>query len=245
MLGILAKYFQDVSVLRRLLLAVVFLSPELPMFWAIVIEFATEGKVKKCSVTPDQVKTLIENLHELNAAAFQTDDALQKELILLSIPGKKPLGLPLISPVTSCALCGCQLQLRKDRYAPVVIYDDKFGTIPGVRFHKFCPQKSCSLTQHYGYYSTEDQVIFNADWASLPYFVSSRETCFSLEILRKLDAYALIGQISFKQQADIYNYLHQDKTVTGSRYVHSHIHACLNLHVHVVLVTIQRKMGDR
>ena len=52
MLGVLAKYFQDITVLRRLLLAVVFLSPELPMFWAVVLEFATEGKIQKSSVTP-------------------------------------------------------------------------------------------------------------------------------------------------------------------------------------------------
>ena len=61
-LGVLAKYFQDVSVLRRLLFAAVFLSPELPMFWEVVVEFATAGKVSKDSVTPDQVRALIENI---------------------------------------------------------------------------------------------------------------------------------------------------------------------------------------
>ena len=90
MLGVLAKYFQDVSVLRRLLFAAVFLSPELPMFWEVVVEFATAGKVTKGSVTPDQVRALIENIQALNAAAFEGDDNLQKELIFLKIPGKKP-----------------------------------------------------------------------------------------------------------------------------------------------------------
>ena len=45
MLGVLAKYIQDVSVIRRLLFAVVFLTPDLPMYWGVVIEFATAGKV--------------------------------------------------------------------------------------------------------------------------------------------------------------------------------------------------------
>ena len=58
----LAKYFKDVCVLRRLLFAVVFLSPELPMFWEVAVEFATAGEVLKLSVIPDQVKALVENI---------------------------------------------------------------------------------------------------------------------------------------------------------------------------------------
>ena len=45
MLGVIAKYIQDVSVIRRLLFTVVFLTPDLPMYWGVVIEFATAGKV--------------------------------------------------------------------------------------------------------------------------------------------------------------------------------------------------------
>ena len=81
MLGVLAKYIQNVSVIRRLLFAVVFLTPDLPMYWGVVIEFATAGKVSKSSVTPDQVKALIENIESLDATAFQTDHALQREMI--------------------------------------------------------------------------------------------------------------------------------------------------------------------
>ena len=50
MLGVLAKHIQDVSVLRRLLFAVVFLSPDLPMFWGVVLEFATAGNPMKKSM---------------------------------------------------------------------------------------------------------------------------------------------------------------------------------------------------
>ena len=197
MLGVLAKYIQDVAVLQRLLFAVVFLSPELPMFWGVVVEFATAGEVSKSCITPEQAKVLIENIQALNMAAFQTEHALQKELILLSIPGRKPLGIPLISSSSVCLLCGNQLQIRKDRHASVVIYDAKHGTIPGAHFHKFCTKRTCSFIQYYGYYSTQSKVIFNDDWSSLPYFISSRDTGFSMEILKEFNARVLIAQHQF------------------------------------------------
>lgn len=211
MIGVLAKYIQDVSVLRRLLFAVTFLSPELPMFWGVVVEFATKGEVSKSSITPEQARMLTENIQFLNTAAFDTDHLLQKEMIFLSLPGRKPLGIPLISSASKCLLCGSSLQLRRDRNAPVVMYDSKYGTIPGAHFHKFCTKRTCSFVQYYGYYTTQGRVKFN-DWNSLPYFVSSRDTAFSIEILKQLEANALIGHISFKQQADIYNYMHNYST---------------------------------
>ena len=209
MLGIVAKYIQEVSVLRRLLFAVVFLNPEMPMFWGVVVEFATAGKLSKKAITSDEAKMLVENIQAMNAAAFETDQALQKELIFLSLPGKKPLGIPLISPSSSCLLCGSELQLRKDRPAPIIINDSKCGTIPGAHYHKFCPKRTCSFTQYYCYYTTQGQVVFSENWSSLQYFISSRDTAFSLDTLRCLDGNILIGQISFKQQADIYNYTHE------------------------------------
>ena len=72
-----------------------FLSSDLPTFWQVVVEFATAERVP--SVTPDQIRTLVENIQALNAAAFETDHALSKELIFLNLPGKKPIGIPLIS----------------------------------------------------------------------------------------------------------------------------------------------------
>lgn len=81
MLGLLTKYIQDASVLRRLLFAVTFLNSDLPMYWDTVMHFATAGKVS--SVTPEQIKVLVENLQSLDEAAFGTDTALRKELICL------------------------------------------------------------------------------------------------------------------------------------------------------------------
>ena len=40
---------------------------------------------------------------------------------------------------------------------------------------------------------------------SLPYFLSSQETGFELEMLRRFDVELLVGQISYQQKADIYN----------------------------------------
>ena len=209
MLGVLAKYFEDVCVLRRLLFAVVFLSPELPMFWGVVVEFATAGRVSKLSVTPEQVKAIVENIHALNSAAFDTDLLLQREIILLNIPGKKPLGYILISNLKICEKCGSPLQVRKDRHSSVTIYDARLGTIPGAHFHKICQNLNCNVIQHYGYYTAGGNVVINCGWESLLYFPSSRDTFFSLDILQQADAHVLIGQLSFKQQAEIYNYRHQ------------------------------------
>ena len=66
MLGVLSKYFQDTSVLA---FCSCFLSPELPMYWGVVLEFTTAGKIQKTSITPDQVKAIVQ---ALNSAAFET-----------------------------------------------------------------------------------------------------------------------------------------------------------------------------
>ena len=79
----LAKYIQDEAVLRRLLFVAVFLSRELTMLWGVVVEIAIAGEVSKSCITPEQAKVLIENIQALNIAAFQTEHALQKELILI------------------------------------------------------------------------------------------------------------------------------------------------------------------
>ena len=50
MLGVPAKYFQDVSVLTILLFAAVFLSPELPMFWEVVASSPASEKDRHAAV---------------------------------------------------------------------------------------------------------------------------------------------------------------------------------------------------
>ena len=213
MLEVIAKYIKDVSVLRRLLFAAVFLSPQLPQFWGLVVEFATLGKDSAKSISPDQARVFIENIQLLHAKAFDTDKDLFREILQMEIPAARPIGIPLISNNATCLLCGSNLLLRKDRSAPMVVYDNVRGTLPASHFHKYCSRRTCNFTQYYGYYTAEGtgscMAIYNDDWHTLPYFVSSKETVFSMDMLKQLDAEILIGQLSYKQRADIYNHIHQ------------------------------------
>ena len=67
--------------------------------------------------------------------------------------------------------------------------------------------RGCKLTQFYGYSKEGDKlgVRYDDDWKSHTYFISSQETAFELAMLQKFDAELFIGQISYKQKADIYN----------------------------------------
>lgn len=235
MLELIAKYIQDVSVLRRLLFAAVFLSPALPHYWGLVVEFATAGKASAAAITPEQARVFTENIQSLNASAFDTDETLFKQLLQLETPEAKPLGVPLISSNNTCILCGSNLLLRKDRPALVVLYDDSRGTLPASHFHKNCSCKTCSFTQYYGYYTTGGpkacHAIYNADWQSLCYFVSSKETAVSMEFLRRLDAEIVIGQMSYNQRANIYNYVHNYTSDLYQRYKYAKQHTCMHVHV--------------
>ena len=176
------------------------------------MEFATAGKTCADTVTPEQARVFMENIQTLNARAFDTDDVLFREIIQTKIPSGRPLGVPLVSTNNMCLLCGSKLLLRKDRPAPMVLYDESQGTIPASHFHKNCSQRACTFTQYYGYYTTATVkscgALYNQDWESLPYFVASKETAFSTKLLRRLDAEIVIGQMSYKQRADIYNCVH-------------------------------------
>lgn len=147
---------------------------------------------------------MVENIQELDALAFSTDRKLLGDRIDLEVPTCKPLGLILISGNNKCIQCGSKVQLRKERPAPVVIYDEQMGTIPGSHYHKACSNRACGVTQFYGYTTVgvSLEVHFDPDWESLPYFVSSRESVFSMQLLRQFDSEILNGQMSFQQCAD-------------------------------------------
>ena len=49
---------------------------------------------------------------------------------------------------------------------------------------------------------------YDDDWWKEPFFMSSRETAFCMNLLHCLDKEILIGQISYKQQAELYNDIH-------------------------------------
>ena len=42
----------------------------------------------------------------------------------------------------------------------------------------------------------------------MPYFVSARKNVLSIALMRHFEAKVLLGQLSFKQCAEVYNYLH-------------------------------------
>lgn len=207
---------KKVSVLRKIIFALVNLPDDLPNLWDVVVQFAT--KDEDYSIPSNDIKMLMENIQELDSAAFTTDLKLLQELMKFQIPRHKPLGCILISSNGICLLCEKKLLLRKDRPAPLVIYDDRLGTVPGSHYHKYC---SCGFTQYYGYYTTggSTEVHYNPNWESLPFFVSSRETAFSINLLKRFNAEILLGQLSFKQCADVYNYLHTNQDSQHSRSV--------------------------
>lgn len=85
-------------------------------------------------------------------------------------------------------------------------YDDRMGTVHGTHFHQPYLWAYSLLSV---LYLRNSKVIFEDDWESLRYFVSSRETAFSLNLLKRFNSEILLGQMSFKQCAEVYNHLQQ------------------------------------
>ncbi len=81
MLGAISKYISDVSVLRRLLFAVVHLPQDLPNLWGVAVEFATKGKESINAINSQQAKMFMENMHSLDGAAFSSDSQLLRNLL--------------------------------------------------------------------------------------------------------------------------------------------------------------------
>ena len=124
----------------------------------------------------------------------------------------KPIGIARISSHKWCQSCGGDLMVKADRPSYLILYTDSIGTVTAVHYRKICKNTRrglCNTVQYFGYYSEETGAItYDANWRELPYFISSRETVFEMSLLTKLDADILIGVMSYKQSADIYNYTH-------------------------------------
>ena len=208
MLKSFAKNITKVSVIRRLLFAASHLPTDLPNYWKIVADFATEEESQDY-ISVEQVRVLLENLQELNCAAFKTDTQLLKELVEFPLSNDRPIGLVLVSDRKNCLSCNSKLLVRRDRPATVIVYTDSMGSVTGSHFHKYCINTNCHFVQYYGYYTSggSSQVYYNQEWRSLPYFISSRETVFSISLLNRFNAEILLGQMSFKQCADVYNHI--------------------------------------
>ena len=200
----------DVSILRRLLFASVHIPKEMPHYWEEVTAFAF-GSADKAP-KPTEVKVLMENIELLDQKAFNTDAELYSDLRMHAGFRNSPLGVVLISSNETCLECGGKLSVRSDRPSSITLYTDDMGTVSATQFRKYCQnnRKGCSFTQHYSYHSTSDnydtEVVYDVNWAALPYFLSSNKTGFSMKFMERFDAEILLGQLSYKQKADIYNY---------------------------------------
>jgi len=113
----------------------------------------------------------------------------------------------LISPNKNCLVCSSMLYTRLDTHVLAVLYDHQTGTIPTIHYTRCCRKIGCSFQQHYGCFTSgnTDKVIYNDDALLLPYFMCSRETGFTMAHLMHFDSDLLIGQLSYKQSAEIYN----------------------------------------
>lgn len=212
-LGRFSEYVQEVSVLQRMVCAVARLPSQLPNLWDIVVEFGVAGG--QTTITPEKARVLFENLEDFNEQAlkFAKCNTLFLELVNF-IPSctrrSAPLGVTLMSPRQACQKCSAPLVIRSDRPSQLVVYDDVLGTLPGTHYQKYCRKSGCHMHQYYGYHTLGDGggVYYDPEWASLPYFVSSQRTAFSMRLLSTYDADVLIGQVSYKQRAEMYNYVH-------------------------------------
>jgi len=71
-----------------------------------------------------------------------------------------------------------------------VIYDNTVGSLSATHFTKYCRKSGCSLQIHYGYSSSgsNSDIIYDKNALDLLYFMSSRETRFSMRLLKHFDS---------------------------------------------------------
>ena len=202
--------------LQRMVFAAAHLPCELPNLWEVEVEFASlVSDSKNSSLTPEKAQVLIENLGDLNEEVFTSikNNAMLLELVRYcpkADKAPKPIGIILMSSRENCQNCNSKLVLRSDRPSPIVIYDDLLGSLPGNHYHKYCRKTGCQFYQYYGYHSQGNtaKIFYDEEWASLAYFVTSQRSAFAMRFLKFYNADLLIGQVSYKQRSDIYNYFH-------------------------------------
>ena len=207
-MDLLATKIRDTSVFRRLLFAASFLPNEYTHRWKMVAAFASANS-KSVSIDEGMAKLFVENIEVLDSGAFQRDLDLYEEIVAMKGPDDKPLGIILISKNIKCVYCSAELAVRSDRPSHLTLYTECMGTQSATHYYKRCVNSACKAIQHYGYTTKNDKqsgILYDAEWDSLLYFVSSQETAFELSFLKKFDGELLIGQISYHQKAEIYNY---------------------------------------
>ena len=157
-------------------------------------------------MSPEEAKIFIENLQFLNPSVFDCDEELTKSLIKMpkTDPSKpERIGVVLLSQrkTVFTVIPSFMLDLTEMSWQPFMI------TVMDQFRQSTTQKRGYSYQQHYGYHTNGDnnEVMYDSDCLELPYFMCSRETACSMEILRRFDVECLIGQISYKQSAEIYN----------------------------------------
>lgn len=200
----------NMSVLRRLVFAAKNINTSAPGYWDLVRRFGFKDCPKKPGAK--KVPTFIENLALLDQETFLGDTELLTELHHFEGYHGNPLGILLISSKETCKNCAGKLLVRGDRPSFPVVYNEDIETVLGTHFRKYCENQSkgCHFVQHYGFYTTDgiDGIIYDDDYYTFPYFMSMSMTVFQITILKGFTAQMLIGQLSYKQKAEIYNYCH-------------------------------------
>ena len=200
----------DVSILKRLIFAAKNINAAPPGYWNLVRGFGFKYYSEKPNLS--NIQTFIENLASLDKESFFSDAELFTELYQFEGYHGHPLGILLISSKDTCRNCAGKLNVCGDRPSFPMVYNEDIGTIHGTHFRKHCENQSrgCHFVQHYGFYTTDgiDGVIYDEDHCTLPYFMSTSMTAFQTTILKCFTAQMLIGQMSYKQKAEVYNYYH-------------------------------------
>ena len=181
-----------------------------PEFGNRLFAFATKGNkdaVKCDMVNAESFLALSSNLVSLYNLTGNED--LWKEVHDASLTeGMFGFGVVLLSEKGSCRLCSKQLTAKTSRVVNVVVYHETKGSFMGCRIPKVCSNRSCNLIQHYGYYTIGESKYYDEDWQQNDYLLSSGKTAFDLKLLRKFEVEILLGKLSFKEKADIYNEVH-------------------------------------
>ena len=181
---------------------------DFPQFWETVAKFGNLASSKQ-EITAESARITVENIQALKPNIFISDSELINQMVQMeySVTGKQ-LGIPLVSDEKTCLVCGGLLLMRNDRPSYLTLYTESMGTVCATQFYKYCQnyRKGCNFTQYYGYHNLGNRKVrYNDTWMSLPYFVSTQETGFEMSLLKRFDLELLIGQLSYKQKADIYN----------------------------------------
>ena len=199
----------DVSVIRRLIFAARNINEDSPECWELVSQFEFNSTSMKPCVR--KVQTFVENLGYLEEESFFNDAELQRELHQLEGYQAHLLEIILISSKKHCHKCGGKLLVRADRPSFPVVYNEDIGTVSGTHFQKCEHQsKGCHFVQHYGFNCTDevDGIVYDDEYFKSSYFMSTSMTVFQITMLHRFTAEMLIGQLSYKQKAEIYNYCH-------------------------------------